>query len=163
MSLKNKISDDLKLAMREKNTEKLSVLRMLSSSIKNREIEKKLKLIKANQSGNLDDLAVLNDEEILATISTEVKRRKDSIKQYEEGGRAELAQQEKKELDILAVYLPEQMGEEEIRKLVVDAIQKSGASSIKEIGKVMALLMPSIKGKADGNLVNNIVKELLGQ
>lgn len=165
MALKEKINQDFKEAFKAKEELKVSVLRMLSSSLKNKEMDKRAKLVKA---GTQDEAVLakesqLSDEEVLTAIGTEAKRRKDSIEQFKTGGRPELAAQEEKELAILAAYLPEQMGEDEIRKLVVESIKESGAAGAAEIGKVMKVFMPKVKGKADGNLVNKIVKEELGK
>ena len=165
MNLREKINQDFKDAFKAKEELKVSVLRMLSSSFKNREMDKRAKLVKAGTSDEavLQKESQLNDEEVLAAIGTEAKRRKDSIEQFKAGGRPELAAQEEKELVILSAYLPEQMGEDEIRKNVVDSIKESGASGTQDLGKVMKVLMPKVKGKADGNLVNKIVKEELAK
>ena len=103
----------------------------------------------------------LADEQIQQVIATEAKKRKEAAEAFEKGGKSEMAEQEKKELEILQAYLPEQMGEEEIRKLVKEAIAKTGAQSPQDMGKVMAALMPQTKGKADGALVSQIVKQSL--
>jgi len=163
MSLKEKINQDFKDAFKAKEELKVSVLRMLSSSLKNKEMEKRSKLVK---TGTTDEAVLakesqLLDEEVLQTIGTEAKKRKDSIKQFQDGGRPELAAQEEKELAILSVYLPEQMGEEEVRKIIVESIKEAGASGAQDLGKVMKVLMPKVKGKADGGMVNKIVKEEL--
>jgi len=107
-------------------------------------------------------LAVLNDEEVLQVVSREVKKRKDSIEAFEGAGRSELAEKEKEELAVLMSYMPEQLSEVVIRDLVKKAIEQSGAKGEKEIGKAMAILSSQVKGKADGALVNRIVRELLG-
>jgi uncharacterized protein YqeY len=162
MSLKEKINQDYKEAFKAKETQKVSVLRMLNSAIKNKEVEKRMKLVKTvTEETELEKQSQLNDEEVLAVISSEAKRHKDSIEQFKGGGRPELAVQEEEELQILAAYLPEQMSEDEIRKEVVASIKESGATTAQEIGKIMKVLMPRVKGKADGNLVNKIVKEEL--
>jgi hypothetical protein len=163
MTLKEKISQDFKEAFKAKEELKVSVLRMLSSSIKNKEMEKRSKLVKAGT----DDEAVLVkesqllDEEVLQVIGTEAKRRKDSIKQFQDGNRPEMAAQEEAELKILSVYLPEQMGEDEVRKIIIESIKEAGAAGAQDLGKVMKVLMPKVKGKADGGMVNKIVKEEL--
>lgn len=160
MTLKEKINQDFKEAFKAKEELRVSVLRMLNSSIKNKEMDKRSKLVKSGTSDEtiLVKESQLIDEEVLEVIGTEAKRRKDSIKQFQDGDRPEMAKQEEAELKILAAYLPEQMGEDEIRKIVQESIKESGAQ---EIGKVMKALMPRVKGKADGNLVNQIVKEEL--
>ena len=164
MTLKEKINQDFKEAFKAKEELKVSVLRMLNSAIKNKEMDKRTKLVKAGTSDEaiLVKESQLLDEEALEVIGTEAKRRKDSIKQFQDGNRPEMAAQEEAELKILSAYLPKQMGEEEIRKIVQESIKESGATGAQEIGKVMKALMPRVKGKADGNLVNKIVKEELG-
>jgi uncharacterized protein YqeY len=162
MSLKEKIQTDVKKAMQEKDALRVSVLRMLRAAIFNKEKEKRAKLSKTEEKlEKLDELSKLTDEETNEVISSEVKKRKESIEQYEKGNRQDLADQEKKELEILMKYLPEQMSEEEIRKLVKEKIEEMGASGPKDTGKVMGAVMPQLKGKADGNVVNKIVQEEL--
>ena len=101
------------------------------------------------------------EEDVLTVMGNQAKQRKDSIEQFNQAGRQELADKEQKELEILEVYLPEQMSEEEIKKLVKEAISKTSATSMQDIGKIMGALMPQVKGKADGNLVNTIVRKEL--
>lgn len=149
MNLREKITLDIKNAMLSGDTVRRDTLRFLDSAIKNFEIEKKKK-----------DLG-LSDEEILEVINRSVKQRKDSIKQYINGGRPELADKEKKELEILKTYMPEQMSEDEIRKVVKETISITGAVSASEIGKVMGQTMVKLKGKADGNIVKRITSEEL--
>ncbi|MBU2036649.1 GatB/YqeY domain-containing protein [Patescibacteria group bacterium] len=163
MTLKEKINQDFKDAFKAKEELKVSVLRLLNSSLKNKETEKRTKLVKTGQQDEavLVKDSQLLDEEVLAVIGAEAKRRKDSIEQYKTGGRPELAAQEEAELAILTVYLPEQMGEEEIRKIVQESITESGAVGVVDLGKIMKVLMPRVKGKADGGMVNKIVKEEL--
>ena len=162
MTLKEKINQDFKEAFKAKEELRVSVLRMLNSSIKNKEFDKRAKLSKGGVADvDIEKQSQLTDEEVLSVIGTEAKRRKDSIEQFKSGGRPELATQEERELAILAAYLPEQMGEDEVRKIVVESIKESGASGAADLGKVMKVLMPKVKGKADGGLVNKIVKEEL--
>jgi len=149
MNLKEKIISDLKDAMRSGDTVKRDTLRFLDSAIKNAEIEKKKK-----ETG-------LNDEEILEVIARSVKQRNDSIKQYTEGGRPELADKEKAELEILKAYLPEQLSEDEIRAVVKEIISAAGTVSASDMGKIMGQAMGKLKGKADGNIVKKIVGEEL--
>jgi len=164
MSLKEKIQADTKKAMQARDQLKVSVLRMLMAAVFNKEKEKRAKLSKSGEDlEKLDKLSKLTDEETTEVISSEAKKRKDSIEQYEKGNRQDLADQEKKELKILVSYLPEQMSEEEISKLVKEKIEELGASGPKDTGKVMGALMTQLKGKADGNLVNKIVQEELGK
>lgn len=149
--LKQQLRDALKQAMFAKDEMKKSVLRMLISAIGYYEIEK----------GGAGYEAT--DEDVLNVIQKEAKQRKDSIEQFTTGGRAELADKETKELEILQAYLPEQMGEEEITKLVQEAITQTGATSAADMGKVMGALMPKTKGKADGGLVSKIVRAELAK
>ena len=101
------------------------------------------------------------DEDVIEVIGREIKKRKESIELYKKGGREELAQNEQKEIEILQNYLPEQISEEEVRKLIKETISQTGASTIADIGKVMGTLMPKVKGKADSTLVSNLVRTAL--
>ena len=162
MNLKEKINQDYKEAFKAKEEKKVAVLRLLNAAIKNRELEKRTKLSKSmTDIAELEKQSQLTDEEVSAVLNSEVKRRRDSIEQYQQGGRPELAAQEEAELKILSVYLPEQMGEEELRQIVADSIKESGAAGAADLGKVMKVLMPRVKGKANGGLVSKIVKEEL--
>lgn len=147
--LKQKIQDDLKSAMKAGDARKRDTLRMLDSMIKNVEIEK------------MKREAGLTDEEIQEVIARGIKQRKDSVAQYESGGRPELAEQEKSEIEILLGYMPAQMSEEEVRGAVKSVIAQTGTSSKADMGKVMGAAMGKLKGKADGNLVKKIVEEEL--
>lgn len=149
MSLKQKILADLKEAMKAGNAEKRDTLRMLDSMVKNVEIEKKKR-----EEG-------LADGEIQEVIARAIKQRKDAAEQYEAGGRAELAEKEKKEIAILAGYMPEQMSEDKVREIVKEMIKQAGISSKAEMGKAMGPIMGRLKGQADGNLVRKIVEEEL--
>lgn len=146
MAIQQQIVNDLKEAMKSKNMAKLSVLRMIISVVKNKELEKK---------------DSLTDEEILTILTSEAKKRKESISSFKKAERPELVKVEEDELKMIQDYLPEQMTEEEIRTIVQEAVKTTGAQGIQEIGLVMKEVMPKIKGKADGNIVNSIVKELL--
>lgn len=137
----------MKLALKSKDKNRLSTIRMLKSAIKKEEINKK-------QS--------LNDDEVIAVIMREVKQRKDSIAQYEQAGRGDLADKEKAEIEVLAAYLPEPLSDEELKDLVKQVIQEVGATSKADIGKVMGAIIPKVKGRADGRQVNRIVQEMLG-
>ena len=145
MSLREQIPEDLKAALKSRNSLELTVLRMLQSAIKNREIENNKK--------------ELSDEEVVGVIGTEIKKRREAAKEFEKVGRADAAADEMAEVEVLLKYMPEQMGEEEIRTLVSEAIKQSGAVGMRDMGKVMKEVMPKVKGKADGALVNTIVKE----
>ena len=147
MSLKDKIISDLTTAMKAKDANRLSVLRMVKANIMNRQIEKG---------------ADLTDEEITKTLQSLVKQRKDSIDQYEKAGRNELAEKEQTELVVLEEYLPQAALKEEIEQAVTDAISETGASSIKEMGTVMKAAQAKLAGKAaDGRLVSETVKAKL--
>jgi uncharacterized protein YqeY len=161
MSLKEKIQADLKENLKKDDKVLISVLRLLSSAIHNKEIEKRTKLAKTEPQEKLEELSKLTDEEVLEVISSETKKRKEAILEFKKGNREDLVKKEKAELEILEKYLPEQSSEEEIKKLAKEAIEKVGAKEQKDIGKVMAELMPKVKGKADGSLVSKIVKDLL--
>ncbi|HEV2339456.1 MAG TPA: GatB/YqeY domain-containing protein [Patescibacteria group bacterium] len=149
--LKQQLRDQLKASMLAKDTLKTSVLRMLLSAITYYEIQK----------GGAGYEA--SDDDVLSVIDKQVKQRKDSIESFEKANRQDLADKEKKEMELLQVYLPTQMSEDAIKKLVEDAIAKTNASSQQDMGKVMGVLMPQVKGKADGSLVSKIVKENLTQ
>jgi len=163
MDLKEKIQEDLKEYMKSGKSFETGVLRLINSALHNKEIEKKAKLLKNKEIENINEASNLSGEETMEVLLHEAKKRRDSIFEFEKGGRQDLADKEKKELEILQKYLPEQLSEEEIKKLAKEAIEKSGALSQKEMGKVMAELAPKIKGKADGGLVSRVVKEMLGQ
>lgn len=144
--LKQQIKQDLIEAMKSKDKIKVSTLRLLNSSIKNVEIDRREEL---------------TEEEIGQIVSKEIKKRKEAIEEYKKGNRPELAEKEEKEAQILSKYMPEQMSEEEITKIVKKAIEDTGAESPKDMGKVMGKVMPQLKGKADGSLVNEVVTKLL--
>ncbi len=146
MSLKEKILQDMKGAMKARDSLKLSTLRLLVSEIKNREIDAK------------DEL---KDDEVLALIQKAVKQRQDSINQYEKGGRQDLADKEKAEMVILKAYLPEELSQEELLTIIDEAVSATGASSPKEMGKVMKEVMPKVRGRADGKEVNELVRKRL--
>jgi len=159
------IKKDLISALKEKNETTVSTLRMVSSSVFNKEMEKRVKILEKEPGLNEEQLkekVKLTDEEVIEVLSSEVKKRRDSIAQFEQGGRPELAASEKVEMEILMKYMPKELTEDEIRKIVKDAIVKSGATDMKGIGLVMKEVSPQTKGKADGNLVAKIVKEELG-
>lgn len=170
--LKEKIQEEIKNAMRGGDELTTSTLRMLVASVISKEKEKRFKISKdlpaqagkptLSEEGLIKE-SQLTDEEVLDVISSEVKKRRDAVALYEKGNRPELAKKEKDEIVILQKYLPEQLSEEDIKKLVADAIAKTGAKEIKEMGKVMAELNPKIKGKTDGSIVSKIVKDLLNK
>ena len=160
--LKDKIKSDFKEAFKAKEPVRLSVLKMVNSEIGNAEINKRARLMKGGVNAEgVETASILNDEEVLQVILREVKKRKDSIEAFESAGRQELAEKEKEELVILMTYMPEQLSEGAIRDIAKKAVEQSGAKGEKEIGKVMAILAPQVKGKADGAMVNKIVREFL--
>lgn len=148
VSLLSTLNDDMKTAMKAKEKETLQVIRMLKASLQNEQI-------KVGRN--------LTEEEELTVLSREMKQRRDSLTEFEKADRQDLAEKVKGEITIVEKYLPAQLTEEEIRQIVVAAIEKTGATSPKEFGKVMGAVMPQVKGKADGNQVNAIVKELLNK
>ncbi len=165
MNLKGKIQQDLNEALKSKKELEISVLRQLLAAILNKEKTKRFKISKEKSEISEQDIekeSQLTDEETTEVAFTEAKKRKESILEFEKGKREDLVEKEKKELEILQKYLPEQLSEEGIRKLAKEAIEKIGAKEIKDMGKVMAELSPKIKGRADGSLASKIVKELLG-
>ncbi|MGQ0794226.1 MAG: GatB/YqeY domain-containing protein [Deltaproteobacteria bacterium] len=149
MSLRQRIPEDIKSALKNKKTVELSTLRMLQAAVINREIDKK-----RVQSG-------LSDEEIIEVVGTELKKRKEAAEAFIKGGRADLADGERAEAEVLMAYMPKQMTDAEIREEVIRAIAEAGARSAADLGRVMRAIAPRTKGKADGALVNKIVKEEL--
>lgn len=140
--LKDKLSEDLKAAMKAGDAQKRDVLRMLTSAIKNKEIEKRVEL---------------TDEQVLETIASEVKKRKDSITQFTAGNRMDLVEKEEAEIAVLKTYLPEQMNEEDLKKIIKETV-----AGMTNIGEAMKAVMAKVKGKADGALVSKLVKDALG-
>ena len=177
MMLEEKIQEDLKIALKEKKELNLSVLRMLNAVMINKEKEKRYKITRQiysseNLAGqgkekieilekDLQEKSQLSDNEIIEIIFSEIKKKKDALLLFEKGERWDLVEKEKKELEVLEKYLPEQLSEEELRKLIKEAIEKTGVKELKETGKVMAELMPKVKGKVEGSKISQIIKELL--
>ena len=152
MSLKDQVSKDMITALKAGEKDRLQVIRMLKSRLQEREVERRAK----------EGLEYsLTDEESLQVIGQYAKQRRDSIAQYREIGREDLAEKEAAELALVEVYMPQQMNDDEIRQAVSAAVAESGATTMKDIGAVMKVLMPRTKGKADGKRVNQIVRELL--
>ena len=147
MSLKEKIKDDIKQAMRDRNESRLSTLRMLSAAIQRREVDERIQL---------------DDAQVLVVIEKLVKQGREAIEQYVKGGRPELADKESGEIAIFQTYLPQQLSETEIDKLIAEAIATTGASSVKDMGKVMGVLKPKLQGRADMGQVGSKVKAKLG-
>jgi hypothetical protein len=147
MSLKEKIKDDIKQAMRDRNESRLSTLRMLSAAIQRREVDERIQL---------------DDTQVLVVIEKLVKQGREAIEQYNNGGRRDLADKESAEIAIFQAYLPQPLNEAEIDRLIGEAITASGASSVRDMGKVMGLLKPRLQGRADMGQVGNKVKTKLG-
>jgi|SRR5581483_2397170 len=164
MSLKQELKDSVSEAVKAKDELSLGVLRMALAAITSKEKEKRYAAAKNNPAITEDVLekeSALDDQELIAVLASEVKKRRDAIVLYEKGNRPELAQREEQEISILQKFLPAQLSPQAIETLVKKSIAATGATSIKDMGKVMADLSPSIKGKADGGQVSAIVKKLL--
>lgn len=164
MGFKEKIQQDLNEKLKKGEKVSSSVLRLLLAVILNKEKEKRYKLSKERPEltdSELNRESKLTDEEIIEVISSEIKKRKEAILEFERGLRRDLAEKERGEKEILERYLPEQLPKNEIKKLAQKIIEKINASELKDMGKVMAELMPSLKGRAEGSVVSQIVKELL--
>jgi uncharacterized protein YqeY len=146
MSLSERLNEDMKQAMRNQEKFRLSVIRMVRSSIKNVEIDLRRSL---------------DDNEVLDILNRELKQRKDSLQDFEKAGRDDLVDALKVELEIIAEYMPTQLTEEEITVIVKQTIQETGASTKADMGKVMGALMPKVKGRSDGKLVNQVVQQHL--
>jgi uncharacterized protein len=149
MSLLNRLNDDMKQAMKNKEKDKLSVLRMLKAALQNEAI----KLGKSE----------LSEDEELTVLSRELKQRKDSLQEFENAGRADLVEKTKAEIEVVQSYMPKPFTEEELLEIVKQTIAEVGASSKADMGKVMGAIMPKVKGKADGSLVNKLVQQQLSQ
>lgn len=146
MSLKERIDADYKEAMKARDEVRVSVLRLLRSAIHNAEIDKQ---------------RALTDDEILGVIQLEARKRRESIEAFQQGGRPDLVEREQAELAILESYLPQALPREELEAMVRAAIQEVGALSVKDMGKVMSVLMPKVRGRADGREVNELVRQML--
>ncbi|AOA02124.1 GatB/YqeY domain-containing protein [Carnobacterium maltaromaticum] len=146
MSLLTTLNEDMKTAMRAKDKETLSVVRMLKASLQNEQI-------KLGEE--------LNADQELTILAREMKQRRDSVAEFKKANRQDLVDKTQAEIEIVEKYMPKQLSEDEIKTIVSAAIAKVGASSMKDFGQVMGAVMPETKGKADGNEVNRIVKELL--
>lgn len=146
MNLLERINQEMKAAMKEKDKDKLSTIRLLKSSIKKVEI---------------DLQRPLTDDEVMDVILREIKQRRDSVAEYEKAGRDDLAEKEKKELAVLQAYLPEPLSPDELRTIIKQTIQEIGASSKADMGKVMGAVLTKVKGRADGRTVNQLVQQEL--
>jgi len=147
VSLLDRLNDDMKQAMKNKEKEKLSVLRMLKAALQN-------EAIKLGKNP-------LSEDEELTVLSRELKQRKDSLQEFENAGRSDLVEKTKTEIEIVQLYMPQPLTEDELRELIQQTIKEVGASTKADMGKVMGAIMPKVKGKADGSLVNQLVQQQL--
>ncbi|MGD8631147.1 MAG: GatB/YqeY domain-containing protein [Gammaproteobacteria bacterium] len=147
MSLKDRIQQDVKDAMRAKDKSRLAAIRLITAAIKQREVDERIEL---------------DDAQVTAVLDKMAKQRRESISQFEKAGRDDLIAQEVMELEIIQSYLPEQLGEDEINALIDSAMQATGATSIKDMGKVMGQLKPKLQGRADMSAVSALIKARLG-
>ena len=147
MAIKDKLQDDLKDAMRQKDTIRKNVVQLIKAGVL--QVEK-------------DNKVTLDDEGVLAVIAKQLKQRRDSLPDYEKSGRDDLIAQLKREMELLMEYLPAQLTREELTEIVKNAITETGASTVKDMGKIMAAVMPKTAGRADGKEINLIARELLG-
>jgi uncharacterized protein YqeY len=148
MSLKEQITEDMKAAMRAKDTAKLGTIRLITAALKQKEVDERIEL---------------NDSHVLAIIEKMIKQRKDSITQFEAGGRQDLADIEKAELKVLAAYMPAAMSEAELQAEVTAAVAATGAAGPQDMGKVMGVLKPKLAGRADMTAVSGLVKAALAK
>ena len=146
-TLKSQILEDVKSAMRARDQKRLTALRLITAAIKQIEVDKRIEM---------------DDQAVLAVLDKMVKQRRDSLEQYQAAGRDDLAAQEKFELDLIAVYLPEALGEDELAELIKQAVVEAGASSIRDMGAVMNILRGQVQGRADMKAVSSAVKAQLG-
>ncbi|MES9859523.1 MAG: GatB/YqeY domain-containing protein [Candidatus Thiodiazotropha sp. LLP2] len=144
--LKNRIQDDVKAAMKAKDKARLGTLRLITSAIKQREVDERIEL---------------DDSQVLAILDKMIKQRRDSVEQYESAGRQELADQEKREIVIIEDYLPAGLADDEIAAMIESAIQEAGAAGMQDMGKVMGKLKPQMQGRADMGKVSALVKQQL--
>lgn len=147
MSLKDRITEDMKAAMRAKDSERLGTIRMITAAIKQREVDERI---------------TLDDTQVLAVVEKMIKTRKESVAQFQSGGRDDLVAKENKEIELLQAYMPAQLSEAELDQVIADAIAESGASSIKEMGKAMAIVKQKAQGRADMAAVSAKLKAKLG-
>jgi hypothetical protein len=140
--------EDLKSAMRNKEKRRKDTITMLRAAVKQREVDERIELA---------------DEDILAIVGKQVKQKRESIKEFQKAARIDLVEQAEEEIEILMVYLPEQLTEDEIDEIVREAIVQTGAASMRDMGRIMGVVMPKVKGKADGSLISQSAKKLLNQ
>ncbi len=146
MSLEERLMDEMKQAMKSNDKARLSTIRMIRAAVKNKEIDLRNKL---------------DDDEILRVIQGMVRKSEESIEQFKAGGRMDLVEKETKEIEILRSYLPQALSKEDVIRIIDESIRETEASSLKDLGKVMKSVMPKLAGKADGKLINQLVKERL--
>ena len=146
MSLEERLVDEMKQAMKSGDKARLSTIRMIRTAVKNKEIDLRNKL---------------DDDEILRVIQGMVRKNEESIEQFKAGGRMDLVEKETKEIEILRSYLPQALSKEDVIRIIDESIRETEASSLKDLGKVMKSVMPKLTGKADGKLINQLVKERL--
>lgn len=147
MSLRERITEDMKTAMRAKDTPRLGAIRLLQAAIKQREVDERIEL---------------DDAQVVAVIEKMLKQRRDSISQYEAANRNDLADIEKFEVTVLQAYMPQALSDVEVEQMVVDAVAASGATGVKDMGKVMAVVKPQVAGRADMGKVSALIKAKLG-
>ena len=145
--MQQRLKDEMKQAMRSRDKARLGVIRLIMSAIKQKQVDERI---------------VLDDEQVIVVLDKMLKQRRESIRQYKDAGRDELAEIEAAEILVIQDFLPEALSEEEIREMVQSAIADCSASSIKDMGKVMAILKPAMQGRADMSVVSTTIKELLG-
>ena len=146
MSLKDRLLEDMKIAMREKDVIRKNTIQMARSSVL--QVEK-------------DNRITLDDDGILEVIAKEVKKRRDALPEFEKSGRQDLIDNLKTEIEVLLQYLPQQLSMEELEVFVRQAVQETGAASVRDLGKIMQVVMPKVKGRADGKAINMIAKKIL--
>ncbi|NLE51815.1 MAG: GatB/YqeY domain-containing protein [Chloroflexi bacterium] len=147
MPIKERIQDDLKTAMKSGDTQRREILRLLMSAFKQVEVDRR---------------TTLSDDDAIDLLGSEAKKRREAIEEMTRAGRTELAAQEQYELEVIESYLPEQLGRDEIARLVDEAIAETGASGVRDMGRVMSAVMPRVRGQADGKMVSEVVRQKLG-
>ena len=146
MTLKDKLMDDLKESMKNKEQVRKSVVTLIRSAVKQKEVDERVEL---------------SDEDVLAIIAKQVKQRKDALEEFKKAQREDLILQTEQEIDILTQYLPKQLTDDELESIIRDIINQIGATTMKDMGKIMGLATPKVQGKADGKRINEMVKKLL--
>ena len=146
MSLKEKLQEDLKSSMKNKDTVKKSVVTLIRASIKQYEVDNRVEL---------------SDDEIIDLIAKQLKQRRDSLVEFQKANRDDLVSETESEIEVLKEYLPQQLSEEELNEIVIATISEVGATSMKDMGKIMSAIKPKVKGRADGKLINELVKKNL--